>query len=65
MSPKLNIGGIIGAVLATAITAPFVFWLEKVSTGIGPITLVVIALISGAFMGNFLWQQLFKSNDEK
>lgn len=59
----LNAGGLIGALacggIATAVIA-LVDPANPAKGGRGPATVIVLALVGGAFAGNFLWELVFK-----
>lgn len=57
----LNIGGVIGALACGGIAAAVVFsTLDTTTSGRGPYKLIILALVGGAFAGNFLWGLVFK-----
>lgn len=58
---NLNPGGLIGALAGGGIAAAVIFGnLVDAESLRRPAKLVVIALIGGAFAGNFLWGLVFK-----
>jgi hypothetical protein len=58
---NLNPGGLIGALACAGIYAAIVFSsVDIMKTGFWPFELTVVALIGGAFAGNFLWGLVFK-----
>ncbi len=61
---ELNAGGVIGSLACGAITAAIVFSsLDLSRAGRSAAKLVFLALIAGAFAGNFLWGLVFKKSD--
>jgi hypothetical protein len=57
----LNIGGLIGALACGGIAAGIVFAnLDTTDSDRGPYKLIILALVAGAFAGNFLWGIVFK-----
>lgn len=61
---ELNAGGLIGAVASGVAAGAILFWKYSEEMDRAPTRMVIGALIAGAFAGNYLWQQLFKSPDE-
>ena len=60
---ELNLGGLIGALLGGGIAAAVIFSQVDASTaGRGDFKAPIIALIAGAFAGNFLWDKIFKKD---
>ncbi len=58
---NLNAGGVIGSLACGGIAAVVVFSnVDPADTGRGPYRLIILALIGGAFAGNFLWGLVFK-----
>ncbi len=59
----LNAGGVIGGVIAAGIAAAIIFAVMDVAgRGKGPYRLIMLALIGGAILGNFLWGRFFKKS---
>jgi hypothetical protein len=57
----LNPGGLIGALAGMGIAAAIVFSsVDITKTGSWPFKVTILALIGGAFAGNFLWGLVFK-----
>jgi hypothetical protein len=57
----LNAGGLIGALVCGGVAGAVVFSTVDLSeTNRGPYRLILLALIAGAFAGNFLWGLAFK-----
>lgn len=62
----LNVGGVIGALACGGIAAVVVFsTFDAMNSGGGPYKLVILALIGGAFAGNFLWGLVFKRPEDR
>jgi hypothetical protein len=60
----LNAGGILGAILCIAVALGAVFLIDLEDKGrFGK--LVVIAAIAGGVGGNFLWEQVQKSRNDR
>lgn len=60
---ELNPGGLIGALVCGGIAAAVIFSRIDVNTaGRGAYKMPILALIGGAFAGNFLWGLIFKKN---
>lgn len=59
---NLNIGGLIGALGCGGIAAVIVFTTMDAQTRTGP-KLIIVAVIAGAFAGNFLWGLVFKKSE--
>ncbi len=58
---NLNPGGLIGAFACMGIAAAIVFSsVDITQSGSWPFRVTVLALIGGAFAGNFLWGLVFK-----
>ncbi len=60
MNIKLNPGGLIGALAFGAVVAFTTFNTAQPDKNATPIRLSIIALVVGAFAGNFLWAKVFK-----
>ena len=59
----LNAGGVIGGVVVAGIAAAILFAVMDTSqSGRGPYRLIMLALIGGAILGNFLWGIFFKKS---
>lgn len=60
-SIDLNIGGVIGALACGGIAGAIVFsTVDATNSGRGPYKLMILAVVGGAFAGNFLWGLVFK-----
>lgn len=57
---NLNAGGLIGALACGAIAAAIVFLTVDMQKDGRPAKLVILAVIGGAFVGNFLWERVFQ-----
>lgn len=66
---NLNPGGLIGAVLCGGVAVAVIFGMTEASEinegrgGRGVGKLVIIAVVAGAFAGNFLWSAIFPKSD--
>ena len=57
----LNLGGIVGALVCGGVAAAIIFSsIDATSSSRAPYKLVIVALIGGAFAGNFVWGLVFK-----
>lgn len=60
---NLNVGGVVGAIACGGIAAAVVFTtVDTTNSGRGPYKLIILAVIGGAFVGNFLWGLVFKKS---
>jgi hypothetical protein len=60
---ELNVGGVIGALGCGGVAAAVVFsTVDPATSGRGPFKFCILALIAGAFVGNWLWGLLFKKS---
>lgn len=60
MNINLNAGGIVGGLLSCLAAFVGVFMIADPMDDHGMYRLVIVALIGGAFAGNFLWGLAFK-----
>lgn len=61
----LNVGGLIGALVAGAVAGVIVFTtVDLENAGRNAYRLPIYALIGGAVAGNFLWSKLFPRDEE-
>ncbi|MCS7014628.1 MAG: hypothetical protein RMI91_14595 [Gemmatales bacterium] len=60
----LNPGGILGALALGGLAAVFVFMNIEKRDGNPRTKIIVLAIIGGAFAGNFLWDLLFKKHEQ-
>lgn len=62
----LNAGGLIGALACGGITAAVVFaTVNPANAGRASAKFIIVALVGGAFAGNFLWGLVFKKSEPR